>query len=100
MCFHVRMFSDLPYTVFETGMQDGFTGTFNRIGCFSELYFLNFFVAQVLVWLQKQYVNNFIFPSLAYAAGFNNNNNNIVFKLSASLAMVIIRAICYDERVC
>ena len=31
---------------------------------------------QVCVELRKQFINNFIFPTLASAAVFNNNNNN------------------------
>ena len=38
--------------------------------CFSELCFLQFSVAQVLV---KQFINNFVLPTWACAAGFNNN---------------------------
>ena len=45
------------------------------VGCFPELCFLQFFVAQVLMGLRKQFLNNFVFPTWAYAAGFNNNNN-------------------------
>ena len=40
-----------------------------------ELRFLQFSVAQVHVGLRKQFINNFVFPTWAYAAGFNNNNN-------------------------
>ena len=36
--------------------------------------FLDFSVAQVLMGLRKQFVNNFVFPTWACAAGFNNNN--------------------------
>ena len=43
------------------------------VGCFLELIF-QFSVAQVLVGLQKQFINRFIFPTWAYAAGFENNN--------------------------
>ena len=35
-----------------------------------------FSLAQVLVGLRKQFINNFVFPTSACAAGFNNNNNN------------------------
>ena len=33
-------------------------------------------VAHVLVGLRKQFIDNFVFPTWAGAAGFNNNNNN------------------------
>ena len=37
--------------------------------------FFNFSVAQVFVGLRRQ-INNFVFPTWACAAGFNNNNNS------------------------
>ena len=43
------------------------------INCFPGFIF-QFSVAQVLVGLQKQFINNFIFPTWICAAGFNNNN--------------------------
>ena len=46
----------------------------STVGCFPELCFLQFSVVQVLVGLRKQFINNFVFPTLVYAAGFNNNN--------------------------
>ena len=53
-------------------------------GCVPEFVF-KFSVTQVLVGLRKQFINNFVFATLACAAGFNNNNNNniaVVFQLS------------------
>ena len=47
----------------------------STVGCFPELVF-QFSVAQVLVGLQKQFINNFVLPTWTCAAGFNNNNNN------------------------
>ena len=44
--------------------------------CFPELRFLQFSLTQVLVGSRKQFINNFVFPTWAGAAGFNNNNNN------------------------
>ena len=41
------------------------------VGCFPELCFLQFFKVQMLVVLQKQFIN-FIFPIRASAAGFKN----------------------------
>ena len=47
----------------------------STVGYFPELCFLQFSVAQVLVGLRKQSINNFIFPTWACTAGFNNNNS-------------------------
>ena len=44
-------------------------------GCFPEYVFL-FSVVHVFVGLRKQFINNFVFPTWAYGAGFNDNNNN------------------------
>ena len=52
----------------------------STVGCFPELYFLQFSVAQVLVGLRKQFINNFVFPTWACVGGFNNNNNNNFFE--------------------
>ena len=61
------------YTVCDTGTLHGFKGAVNRWLLPShELCFLQFSVAQVLVG----FINNLFFPTLACAAGFNNNNNN------------------------
>ena len=46
----------------------------STVGGFPALCFLQFSVAQVLVGLRKQFINNFVFPSRACAAGLNNNN--------------------------
>ena len=72
----LRMWNDLPYSVFDTETRDGFKGAVN-VGCFPELCFLQFSVAHVLVELRKKFTNNFVFPAWAYAAGFNNNNNQL-----------------------
>ena len=45
------------------------------VDCFPEFVFL-FSVVQVLVGLRKQFIKNFDFPTWAFPAGFNNNNNN------------------------
>ena len=39
-------------------------------------YVFQFSVAQMSLGLRKQFINNFIFPTWACDAGFNNNNNN------------------------
>ena len=39
----------------------------STVGCFPELCFLQFSVAQVLVVLRKQFINNFVFPTWASA---------------------------------
>ena len=71
---HVRMWNDLSYSVFDTRTLDGFKGAVNR--WLLPWVVFSFHVSQVLVWLRKQFINNLIFPSWAYAAGCNNNNNN------------------------
>ena len=50
------------------------------IDYFPEFVF-EFSVAQVLVGLRKQFRNNFVFPTWACAAGFNNNNKESVSTL-------------------
>ena len=49
----------------------------STIGGFPELCFLQFSVAQALVGLREQFINNFVFPTWACAACVNNNNNKI-----------------------
>ena len=82
-CFllaQVRIWNDLPYTVFDTGMLEGFKGAVNRRLLPSVVF--SFSMVQVLMGLRKQFINNFVFPTLECAAGFNkNNNNNVDFKL-------------------
>ena len=68
------MWNDLIYTVFDTGMLDGSKGAVNRWLLPRVCFF--FSVAQVLMGLGKQFLTNFVFPTWACAAGFNNNNNN------------------------
>ena len=60
--------------MFDTGTLDGV----KWCSCFPELCFLQFSVPQVLVGLRMQFINNFVFPSWACAAGFNNNDDNVV----------------------
>ena len=48
----------------------------STIECVPELCFLQFSVAQVIVELQKRFINNLVFPTCACVARFNNNNNN------------------------
>ena len=45
----------------------------STVGCFPELCFLQFSVAQVFVGLRKKIINDCAFPSWACAAVFNNN---------------------------
>ena len=47
------------------------------VSCFSEFVF-QFSVAQVLVGLRKKFTNNFVFPTWACAAGFNNDNTKVI----------------------
>ena len=46
----------------------------SAVGCFPVLWFLQFSVAQVLVGLRKEFIDNLVFPTWAYAVGFNNKN--------------------------
>ena len=48
----------------------------SAVCCLDEFCFLQFSIAQVLVWLRKQFINNFVFPAWASAPGYNNNNNS------------------------
>ena len=50
----------------------------STVGCRPELCFIQFAVAQELVGLRKEFINNFVFPTWACAAGFNDDNNNNV----------------------
>ena len=43
------------------------------VRCFPDFFL--FSMVQVLVGLPKQFMNNFVFPTLVCAAGFNNNND-------------------------
>ena len=45
----------------------------STVDCFPELLFLQISVEQALVGFLKQFINNFIFPTLACVALFNNN---------------------------
>ena len=69
----VWMWNYIPYTAFDTRTLDGFKGAVNR--WLLPWAVFSFSVAQVLVRLRKQFINNFVFPTWACAAGFNNNNN-------------------------
>ena len=51
---------------------------------FFELCFLQFSVAQVIVGLRNQLINNFVFPTWAF-----NNNNNIIENSINSLTLSI-----------
>ena len=63
----------------------------STVGCFPELCFLQFSVAQVFVGLRKQFINNIVFPTWACAAGFNNNNIiNTVLVVWATMDLMII----------
>ena len=85
---HVRMWNDLPHTVFDTETLDG-SRVQSTVGCFPELCFLQFALTQVLVGLRKQLMNNFVFPTWACDAGFNNNNNKAEWCFLFSRACII-----------
>ena len=60
-----------------------FIGQQSIVGCFTEFVF-QFSVTQVHVGLRKQFRNNFIYPTLACAGGFNNNNKLLAPFLSST----------------
>ena len=67
----------LPYTGLTSERWMGSRAQ-STVGCFPELCFLQFSVVQVHVGLRKQFINIFVFPTWACAAGFNNNNNDVL----------------------
>ena len=67
-----RLRFDCGMALFDTGMMDGFKGAANR-WLFPWVVFSSVSVAQVLVGLRKQFINNFVFPTWACATDFNNN---------------------------
>ena len=91
-CFlpaQVRMWNDHPYTDFDTGTLVEFEEAVNHwlTGKVARtviriskgvpwVVFFHFFVVQVFVGLRKQFTNNFVIPTWACAADFNNNNGN------------------------
>ena len=63
----------------------------STVGCFPELCLLQFSVAQVLGVLRKHFINNFVFPTWACAAGFSNNN---VIYTGVILSQIITLRVC------
>ena len=61
--------------MFDAGTLDGFKGAVNLWLLLRGVFFLVFYSA-VLVGLQKQFLNNFVFTTWDCAAGFNNNDND------------------------
>ena len=74
------MWDDLSYTVFDTETLDEFKGAVNR-WLLSRVVFSSVFRGAGIVGLQKQFINNVVFPTSACAAGFNNNNTPIIRQL-------------------
>ena len=56
------------------------SGVQSTVGCFPELCFLQFSVAQVLLVFRKQFINNVVFPAWACAAGFYDSNKKAIFR--------------------
>ena len=78
-CFlpaHTREWNNLPFTVFELGLKAQ-----SIVGCFREFVF-KFSVIQVLVGLQKQFINIIVFSTWARADGFNNNNESLFSRMN------------------
>ena len=77
-CFlpaQVRMWNDFPTLCLTPERWMG-SRVQSTVGCYHELCFLQFSMAQVLVGLRNQFMDNFVFHTWACAAGFYNNNNN------------------------
>ena len=58
----VQMWNDLPYTLFDTGMLVGFKDTVN-CQLLPLVVFSSVLLVQMLVGLQKQFINYFGFPT-------------------------------------
>ena len=71
------MWNNLPYSVFDTGTLDGFTRAVNR-WLLPSVVFLSFRGAGAC-GVAKAIYNNLAFPTWACAAGFNDNNNSLLF---------------------
>ena len=70
-----RMWNNLPNTVQDTATLD-WLRVQSTVGCFPELWVLEFSVEQVLVGLRMPSINIFVFSALACAPSFNNNIND------------------------
>ena len=60
--------------MFDTGTLDGLREQ-SIVGGVPQFVF-QFCAVKVLVRLRKQFIDYFVFPTWACAAGFNNNNND------------------------
>ena len=63
----------------------------STVGCFPELYFLQLSVAQVLVGLRKQFIDNFVFPTWACAADFKIIIMIIIHSLSTFFFYILYK---------
>ena len=88
----IQVWNDLPYTVFDTETLDS-SRVQSTVGCFPELCFRQFSVAQVLVELRMQFMNNFAVPTWVCAPGFNNYNNDCRVSFSRRQCRRILPAI-------
>ena len=62
------------------------------VSCFPEFVFL-FSVVQVRVGLRKQFMNDYVFPTWACAAGFDNFNNTVL-TLRITYTVLTLFAVC------
>ena len=69
------MWNDFPYTVIDARTLDRFKGAVN-LWLLPGVVF-SFSVAQVLVGLRKQFINNFGFPTCSCAAVINSKMSNL-----------------------
>ena len=87
-CFllaQTHVYNDLSYAVFDTRTLDGLREQ-SIVGCFPEFVF-QFSMAQVLVGLWKQFINNFVFPTWVCAAGFNNYYLMLLWPLRSTFTL-------------
>ena len=68
----VWMSNDLPYTVFDTETLHGFKGAVNR-WLLPWIMFSSVFRGAGAYGVVNTFINNFVLPTWACAAGFNNN---------------------------
>ena len=73
----------------DTETLDEFKGAVNR-WLLPRVAFSSVFRVAGACGVAKQFINNFVFPSLACASGFNNNNNNNALLLLLLLVLLAL----------
>ena len=72
----------------------------STVGCFPELCFLQFSVAQVLVGQRKQFIGKNVFPTSDYADCLNNNNSTLNIMVCLNIAHTTILALFHLTKTC